>query len=144
MSRLCAVGVLLLLWLVAYQWGIPKGPALWTASDLAFQYNANWGRMDFLNALLSLAALAAFTAYQRDRKEWQEGLVGLLGTLATLTHFIAIPAVAVLFLTLILQQDKRGATVFFSCPYLVAGCRGWCMPRRIGRVFADNSPSNPL
>ncbi len=125
-SRLCGVGVLLLLWLIAHQWGIPKGLAflcvLWTASDLAFQYNANLGRMDALNALLLLTALAAFTAYQRDRKGWRAGLAGLSGTLATLTHFIAIPAVAALLLTLLLQRDKRG-TVWFLLPLLV----GWLL-----------------
>ncbi|MFN3422905.1 MAG: ArnT family glycosyltransferase, partial [Armatimonadota bacterium] len=70
MSRICGVGVLLLSWFLMRQWGISQWIALlcliWTALDLTFQYNANIGRMDMLNALFLIACLLSFTAYQRD------------------------------------------------------------------------------
>ncbi|MDT7894207.1 MAG: hypothetical protein RRA51_07800, partial [Armatimonadota bacterium] len=50
LSRVCGVGILLLLWLLALRWGICSQLALicviWTALDLTFQYNSNLGRMD--------------------------------------------------------------------------------------------------
>lgn len=126
LSRLCAVGVLALLWLLARQWGLGRWAGLlcvlWTASDLAFQYNANIARMDMLSALGLTACLLAFTLYQRDGKEWQVALAGVCGALATLTHFITLPAVAVLGMVLCRRRRWR-ASVWFALPIAI----GWLL-----------------
>lgn len=123
-SRVCGIGVLVMLWFLARQWGFGKGLAtlcvLWTGLDLTFQYNANLGRMDTLNALLLIASLIAFTAYERSDENWQAGLSGLFGALATLTHFIAIPTVLTLSATLIWRR-KGKALAWFILPIAV----GW-------------------
>ncbi len=126
MSRFCAIGVLILLWLLANRWGVSRWLALicviWTGLDLTFQYNANFGRMDTLNAFWLLASLFSFTTYEEKGKDWQAGLAGGFGALATLTHFIAIPNV--LALGAILAWWKRWkALVWFSFPIAV----GWVL-----------------
>jgi hypothetical protein len=126
LSRVCGVGVLLLLWLLALRWGICSQLALvcviWTALDLSFQYNSNSGRMDTMNALWLMACLLAFTEHRRGGKIWQAAAAGFFGALATLTHFIAIPSV--LTLALVLAWRKRWRELlWFLLPVLL----GWGM-----------------
>jgi len=126
LSRVCGVGILLLLWLLALRWGICPQLALvcviWTALDLTFQYNSNLGRMDTMNAFWLMACLLAFTEHQRGGKIWQAAAAGFFGALATLTHFIAIPSV--LTLALVLAWRKRWRDLlWFSFPILL----GWSM-----------------
>lgn len=127
LSRLCGVVLLLLLWCLARRWGVSNGLALlcvlWTALDLAFQYNANLGRMDTLNALWLIACLLGFTTYLRDGKQWQASLAGLFGALATLTHFIAIPPVIALGVVLWVRRDWLGS-LWFIAP-LTLGWLAW-------------------
>jgi hypothetical protein len=122
LSRLCAVGVIVLLWLLARQWGLERGWALlcvlWTALDLAFQYDANIARMDMLSALWLMGCLSAFTLHQRDGKEWQAGVAGVLGALATLTHLITLPTVTIVGLVLGWQRRKR-SLVWFVLPIVM-------------------------
>ncbi len=124
LSRVCGVGVLLLLWLLALRWGVHPQLALicviWTALDLTFQYNSNLGRMDTMNALWLMACLLAFTEHQRSGKIWQVTVAGFFGALATLTHFIAIPSVLTLALVLAWQKRWRDL-LWFSFPILL----GW-------------------
>jgi 4-amino-4-deoxy-L-arabinose transferase-like glycosyltransferase len=85
LSRVCGVGILLLLWLLALRWGICPQLALvcviWTALDLTFQYNSNLGRMDTMNAFWLMACLLAFTEHQRGGKIWQAAAAGFFGAL---------------------------------------------------------------
>lgn len=126
LSRFWGATVLLLLWILAQRWGVPRSLALmcvtWCALDLPFQYNSNLGRMDTLNALLLLGSLLSFTSYRRDGKLWQIGLAGTLGALATLVHFIAIPPILVLGLILSWQRKWR-SVLWFALPFLA----GWAM-----------------
>ncbi|MCX7967203.1 MAG: glycosyltransferase family 39 protein [Armatimonadetes bacterium] len=125
-SRACAIGVLVLLWFLARRWGIGERLALfcviWTGLDLTFQYNANLGRMDTLNAFLLMGSLVAFTSYQQNGREWHVGMAGVFGSLATLTHFIAIPAVLTLGAILVWRRQVK-ALVWFALPILV----GWVL-----------------
>lgn len=125
-GRVCAVGVLILLWFLARQWGIGERLALffvaWTGLDLTFQYNANLGRMDTLNVFWLTACLLAFTAHERSGENWKAGIAGIFAALATLTHFIAIPAI--LTLGAILAWRRQGkALVWFLLPIAV----GWVL-----------------
>jgi len=124
LSRVCGVGVLLLLWLLALRWGVHPQLALicviWTSLDLTFQYNSNLGRMDTMNALWLMACLLAFTENQRSGKIWQATIAGFFGALATLTHFIAIPSVLTLALFLAWRKRWRDL-LWFSLPILL----GW-------------------
>lgn len=126
LSRVCGVGVLLLLWLLALRWGICSQIALicviWTALDLTFQYNSNIGRMDIMNALWLIACLLTFTEHQRGGKIWQAAAAGFFGALATLTHFITIPSVLTLALALAWRKRWRDLLWFFL-PVLL----GWGM-----------------
>jgi 4-amino-4-deoxy-L-arabinose transferase-like glycosyltransferase len=126
LSRVCGVGVLLLLWLLALRWGVCSQLALiciiWTALDLTFQYNSNLGRMDTMNAFWLMACLLAFTEHQRGGKIWQAAAAGFFGALATLTHFIAIPSVLTLGLVLAWRKRWRDL-LWFSFPVLL----GWGM-----------------
>jgi hypothetical protein len=126
LSRICGVGILLLLWLLALQWGIHPQLSLiciiWTALDLNFQYNSNTGRMDTMNALWLMACLLAFTEHRRGGKIWQAMVAGFFGALATLTHFIAIPSVLTLALALAWRKRWRDL-LWFSFPVLL----GWGM-----------------
>jgi hypothetical protein len=126
LSRVCGVGVLLLLWLLALRWGVCSQLALicviWTALDLTFQYNSNLGRMDTMNAFWLMACLLAFTEHQRSGKIWQATAAGFFGALATLTHFIAIPSVLTLGLVLAWRKRWRDL-LWFSLPVLL----GWGM-----------------
>lgn len=126
LSRLCAIGVLLLLWITARKLHFPSWLALlcvlWTSLDLTFQYDSNLGRMDMMNSLWLIACLLAFTTYQQNGKTWQAAVAGLFGALATLTHFIAIPAVSALSLVLAWQKRWRDL-IWFSIPIAV----GWSM-----------------
>ncbi|MER3501618.1 MAG: hypothetical protein C4295_09150 [Candidatus Fervidibacterota bacterium] len=115
-SRFCAVGVLLLLWAMAKRFGASNGLAflcvLWTSLDLAFQYNANRGRMDSLNALLILGSWLALEAHRRDGKVWQALLAGFMGSLATLTHFLAIPVTALMAISLFWRKQWLACLAF--------------------------------
>jgi len=127
LSRVCGLGVLVLLWLLALRWGVHTPFALmcvvWTALDLSFQYNSNIGRMDTMSALWLMACLLTFTAYQRGEKSWQAGTAGFFAALATLTHFITIPAV--LTLMLVLSWRKRWRDLLWFLSPLALGWGMW-------------------
>jgi hypothetical protein len=123
-SRLVGALGLVLLFLSARQWGLPATvsllPVLWVSLDLVYQYRSNIVRMDVLTATLVMATLLVFGKALRKGDTKLFALTGILAALASLCHFVSLPILTVLWITLIVRRDFKALSAFLT-PMLL----GW-------------------
>lgn len=125
-SRLAGVLGLVVIFGLARCWGLPIGVSLlcvlWVASDLVYQYRANFARMDMLNALLVFSALWLFTVGIERSDNHRLGLSGTLTAAATLTHLISVPIAFALVGTLMVRR-RWHSLLWFALPIAI----GWAI-----------------
>jgi len=125
-SRLVGALGLVLLFLLARQWGLPATvsllPVLWVSLDLVYQYRSNIVRMDVLTATLVMATLLVFGKALRKGDTKLFALTGILAALASLCHFVSLPILTMLLGTLIIRRDFKALSAFLT-PMLL----GWSL-----------------
>ncbi len=125
-SRLWGALTLLLLFALAKRLRLPEVACLlamlWSATDLGFQWAANFARPDILTGcLLVLAALLLTISPNFDKR--RSLALGLVTALAVFTHPIALPYWAAVGAVIVKRSGWRQGALF-AAPLLI-GAAGW-------------------